>query len=90
MTSGHFAICGFAPNSQQVREKPPPSDGKFRVPRMMQPKFAQIVSQWLPSLTTLNTTEGTEIFAQDIYWALENALKAVAKQASKDNGRSAP
>lgn len=54
------------------------------------PKFAQVVSQWLPLLTSLSSIEETERFAQELCRALENALKAVGKLPNKKSGKSAP
>ncbi|KAI0994593.1 hypothetical protein K3495_g13588 [Podosphaera aphanis] len=50
----------------------------------------EVVTQWLPCLRLINTIEEIDNFAQDISWALENALKAVGKKPNRKSGRGAP
>ena len=89
MTSDHLPICGFLPNCREAATNLCTRD-KIHVSKANLPKFAQAVSRWIPPLTSLSTIEETEEFAQNICWALENALKAVGKRASMKSGRSAP
>ncbi|POS83215.1 hypothetical protein EPUL_003747 [Erysiphe pulchra] len=45
---------------------------------------------WMAYFPTAPRSEETECFAQEICWALENALKAVGKRPNKKSGKSAP
>ncbi|KHJ34775.1 putative eka-like protein [Erysiphe necator] len=89
MTSDHLPIHGFVPICREAAADFCTSD-KILVSKADLPKFAQAISRWIPPLIPLNTTEESEYFAQNICWALENALKAVGKCANTKCGRSAP
>ncbi|POS87283.1 hypothetical protein EPUL_000774 [Erysiphe pulchra] len=80
ITSDHLPICGFVPNHKSSNKHLPTLNEKFKVTKSNIPQFIRVVSQWLPPLTTLNTVEQTENYAQSIYWALDSALKAVDYQ----------
>ena len=90
MTSDHLPICGYVPNPESSMSTRSDSSGKLRVSKANLPQFSRVVAQWLPPVISLNTLEETENFAQDICWALENAVKAVGKRPNKQNGKSAP
>lgn len=90
MTSDHLPICGSVPNPKAIIVNSHSSERKLRISKEKVPQFIRVVSQWLPPITTLNTVEETENFAQGICWALTNALKAVGKRPNKKSGRKAP
>ncbi|POS82638.1 hypothetical protein EPUL_004536, partial [Erysiphe pulchra] len=80
MTSDHLPICAFVPNHKVPAANSPTLDGKLRVSKANLPQFSRVVTQWLPTLRIMSTIEEVDKFAQDISWALENALKAVAEE----------
>lgn len=90
MTSDNLPLCGFVPYLKESTKTSFICTNKLRVSDMNLPKFAQVVSQWLPLLTRLSSIEETEHFAQELCRALENALKAVGKRPNKKSGTSAP
>lgn len=66
------------------------SNGKLWASRANLPQFARMVTQWLHSHGPIGTIEEMGKFAQDICWALENALEAVGKNPKKKSGKSTP
>ncbi|POS82198.1 hypothetical protein EPUL_004820, partial [Erysiphe pulchra] len=60
----------------------PTNSSKLKVSKANLPQFTRIISQLLPPLRPLETTEETEKFSQYLSWALESALKAVAVEES--------
>ncbi|KAI0997483.1 hypothetical protein K3495_g10701 [Podosphaera aphanis] len=90
MTSDHLPICGFVPNHKQSTPNLPTYNGKLKVSEQNIPQFNRVVTQWLPCLRLINTIEEIDNFAQDISWALENALKAVGKKPNRKSGRGVP
>lgn len=90
ITSDHLPICGFVPNHKLSTPNLQTHNGNLKVSRQNIPQFNRVVTQWLPSLRLINTTEEIDNFAQDISCALENALKAVGKKPNKKSGRGAP
>ena len=90
MTSDHLPLCGFVPYLKESSKSLTTFTGKLRVPESNLPQFVRVVSRLLPTLTVLSSSEETEFFAQNLCWALENALKAAGKRPNKKSGRSAP
>ncbi|KAI0992506.1 hypothetical protein K3495_g15679, partial [Podosphaera aphanis] len=87
VTSDHFPVCGYVPN---FRPSEAISRGPLKVPKDKLPQYANVVSQWIPPLSVLDTEEEVERFAQQICLALTDALKAVGRRSNKAAGRSAP
>ncbi|KHJ34890.1 putative avra10-like protein [Erysiphe necator] len=89
MTIDHHPICGFIPSHKVTAVNPPKLDWKLKFLKANLPHLARVVSQWLPQIADLKTVEEIEIFAQDICWALANALEAVGRRPIKQSRRSA-
>lgn len=66
MTSDHLSIYGFAPNFKNSTAASHTLDGKLRISEDNIPLFTRAVSQGLPQMTTLDTIEETEQYAQDL------------------------
>ncbi|KAI0999025.1 hypothetical protein K3495_g9170 [Podosphaera aphanis] len=74
VTSDHFPVCGYIPN---FRPSEAISRGPLKVPKEKLPQYANVVSQWIPPLSVLDTEEDVERFVQKICSALTDALKPV-------------
>ncbi|POS82700.1 hypothetical protein EPUL_003942 [Erysiphe pulchra] len=90
MTSDHLPIRGFIPNPREASVTLPDVNTNLRISKTNIPQFGRVMSQWLPSITCLNTLEEIDNFAREICWALENALKTTGKRLNEKSGRSAP
>lgn len=85
MTSDHSPICGYILSTIQNFK----NDGPLKVPRDKLPKYAKVVSMWVPPLPTLNSVEDTEKATKYIGKFLQDALKVVGRRPRRGNGKSA-
>ncbi|KAI0997119.1 hypothetical protein K3495_g11068 [Podosphaera aphanis] len=87
VTSDHYPVCGYVPN---FRPSEAISRGPLKVPKDKIPQHVNVVSQWIPPLSVPDAKEDVKRFAQQIYLALTDALKAVGRRPNKAAGSSAP
>lgn len=87
ITSDHLPILGPALSQKQLKSA---ARGPIRVARDQLPRFALVVSRWVPPLTPINSVKDIEEFAEELCGTLKQAIKAVGRRPNPGNGRSAP
>ncbi|KHJ32882.1 putative eka-like protein [Erysiphe necator] len=85
VTSDHYPISGIV---HCQRQKEANKKGPLNVSDDQLPHFAKVVSQWLPSHTSLISIDEIEKATEEICRVIKEAIKAVGRHKNRGKGRS--